>query len=388
MYLCLELDDTGTPISREDFMVLAPGQTIVDGDKLDPTLGPDKQALFDMAAKTLPTDDRAYYDSKVLQRADGRWWDGTGLAYSFSSAREIWHINAVDANPQETPRSLDVLNFFDPLTAAECADLQDSFDILARLTKGKIFDRIQGVAIVDTQHLVDYYGAKKDEQPKGLFHAEDGILYINLEEIRAAEARNAPHGLDAHTKKIGTISHLKRTVVHEGGHSIMGIRYEGDAIAHNLGHAAATEGLFPGKVTIVGDMADLGWRKAKGGKPYESPKWHLDDAVVAEVGELPPTGYSLVAPGEDDADSFTMVAFGADTSRMPMRVRLVHDAIEKAEGSTMEVESVTLSKEAEDGKPYVPRQRLQAIRLSVYVGKNVLPHAEHADSRKSELLRR
>lgn len=226
-------------------------------------------------------------------------------------------------------------------------------------TKGKIYDRVKGIVFEPDSEF--------ENHNLGGFNPASGILRVNIDELRgrgqeALAARYARYFRGSNVKP------RQVNIAHELGHGIDLDTVE-EAEAHGI-DVNKLAGALGGRVDNLSAMHNrVGWEHRLEphptlGDPFKVDRWRLNDALVVESREAPPTGYAAEHPKEDFGESFAIVSLGGDTRTIPERKRIVDETVEKAQARSFEQRNFTVKKADTKNGVYSP-SKINALKLNV-----------------------
>lgn len=260
---------------------------------------------------------------------EARWWASDYANLAEASKEGV--TDAVEITDGE--RVLDILNFSDtPLDDKEVIEFKDALQSVVALSKGKIFNRVAGVALLPAAHFPAGNAAS--------FSTYGRILAVNIDHLREARDFYASHddrGGRYFRYFDGKEPLYKIFIAHELGHSLdISSLGESEAMGINSNEAKGRLGTEVSGISAFQNK--FGWNKyhTEPGDFIDKHYWQLDDAQASESRERPLTGYANEDPGEDFAETFGVMAAGGDVNSVPGRVRTVLQTIEQASGRPSE----------------------------------------------------
>lgn len=264
--------------------------------------------------------------SKVLTDS---WWEGTKIAGEVEgSLYEVFKISTERADGQ----ALDILNCSStPLSLQDREALLATVSRVSEFTKGKIFDRVKGI--------VFSAGDKFEDRNLGGYVPSGGYLRLNIDEVRKEEGDELAPRYRRYFKEQPDIGTFEINLAHELGHA-MDVQTYHETTASGLDIEAIWHPGVGGSMHNVSAFhRNVGWRHEiqdhASGLMGRIDIWSIDDAMMSERGEYPPTAYAASEPSEDFAESFAIAALGGDLSTLTTRSQILAKTIAAANGRTL-----------------------------------------------------
>lgn len=260
-----------------------------------------------------------------------KWWEGTRIANELeNSLYDVFQLRLEDQANGEEQASIDVLNCSPtPLAKADIEALERTVKQVSDMTKGKIFSRIKGI--------VFSAGDKFKDKDLGGYVASGNYLRLNIDEVRKENSDPLAPRYQRYFKGRTDIGTFEVNVAHEMGHSI-DIHTTAEAEASDVD---VNQMWHPGTAGLMYNLSafhsNVGWRHSvqdhDSGLFGKIDQWNIDDALMSEQNEYPPTSYAATDPGEDFAESFAIIALKGDTASLPIRESIVRKTIDAASGT-------------------------------------------------------